>query len=541
MERSKLFWHLILLVIYITDSYAGNSSIINNNSSPEESDLLKNVITVLEQFVKDHAIKMEIIEDKLDTMYEKLLHCGAKTSLHASLKSKNSTIRTRKYATTAAETTKPTPATMVTTSMTPSSSVSSTGSRGKEFLILFMRNYPYVSGSVTIYITTDNNTSVNISTSPNLRAKIKSATDRIMNVFSYSSITLPFNLTCEYLTIEAKAILLQTSELSTVSIFDSFYKISNDGTLIIPTEKLSTTYLVSSTKPYYSGSNDYYSQFAIAIAHEKTKVKIRFRMKSNTSISLLGGTYKDQDVFTVSLVKYETLQIRHTTDLTGTFITSSEPIAVFSGNRCQHLKLGACSHLVTQLPPTTEFDNKYIVPPFYGNSRTLIQVISESQSSVDVTIGNQESTWHMKEKEYRNIEVASDEITILESDNAILVTGFGMGSRSNDPYMTVIPGVHQYVDYYKIVVPDGYINNYICVIIPNKFTKYLQINGSSFDYYKTVHLSSAVLDTTFSIRVLEVNNGPVVVSTTNNAKFGLIVYGHRGYDGYGFAGNYVLS
>ncbi|XP_061180622.1 uncharacterized protein DDB_G0290587-like [Saccostrea echinata] len=144
----------------------------------------------------------------------------------------------------------------------------------------------------------------------------------------------------------------------------------------------------------------------------------------------------------------------------------------------------------------------------------------------------------MKEKEFRNIEETSDEITILESDNPILVTGFGMGSGYYNPYMTVIPGIHQYIDYYKIVVPEGYTNNYICVIIPNKFTNYLQINGSSFDYYKTVRLSSAVLDTTFSIRLLAVNSGPLVVSTTNKANFGLIIYGNRYDDGYGFAGNY---
>ncbi|XP_062600848.1 IgGFc-binding protein-like [Saccostrea cucullata] len=536
MKRSKLFCSWILLfVIQISGSHAEYSSIVVNDSTNNETNLLKNVlVNVLEQFVKDQAMKMGSIQDKLDAMNEKLLHCGTQHSKHASLRpnSKNRTTRRRKYPITGAAR-KP--------NIASTSSVSSEGSRGKEFLLLFMANHYQVSGPVTVYITTENNTSVNISTSSHLSGGIKSATDRIMNVSSHSSIQLPFNLTCEYYTVETKAILVQTSELSTVTIFDSFYKTSNDGTLIIPAEKLATRYLVSSTKPYYSGSKDYYSQFAVAAIHEKTKVKIKFRLKSNASISLLGRTYRNEEVFTTSLNEYETLQVGHTTDLTGTFIKSSKPIAVFSGNRCQYLRFGTCSHMVTQLPPITEFDNKYIVPPFYGNSGTLIQVISETQTSIDVTIGNEASTWYMKEKEFRKREVTSDEITILESNGAILVTGFGMGASFNDPYMTVIPGVHQYIDYYKVVVTDGYTYNYICVIIPNEFAKDLQINGSSFDYYKTVRLSSAVLDTSFSIRLIEVNSGPVEVSTTNNSKFGLIVYGHRYDDGYAFAGKVILS
>ena len=41
-----------------------------------------------------------------------------------------------------------------------------------------------------------------------------------------------------------------------------------------------------------------------------------------------------------------------------------------------------------------------------------------------------------------------------------------MSSDTNDPYMTVTPGIHHYSDYYKIIVPGNYINNIISVIIP---------------------------------------------------------------------------
>ncbi|XP_062617007.1 IgGFc-binding protein-like [Saccostrea cucullata] len=550
MERSNFIWKWIFLfLMHFTQSYAEKPSVTEMYSRREELNLLKSVLkrfSALEELEKENINKMESIERKLNIISEKISDCVGGISVHPSIptsqttrKSPNTTVKIK-----SAHTTRTQSATTETTSTKPTSSITqlprSIGSRGREFLILFMKNHPAAKGSPTIYITTGGNASVNISTSNDLNASTKLATDIILNVSYYSNITLPYDLSCDYLSIESKAVLLQTSELSTVSIFDSFHKSSNDGTLIISTNRLSTRYLVSSTNPYKK-SEGYYSQFAVAALYKDTNVNITFKMKTSTSISLLGGTYEDQDVLTTTLNKYETLQIMHTSDLTGTFIESTKRIAVFSGNRCQQMKVLACSHMVSQLPPTTELDNRYIIPAFYGNLGTLIQVISESQNSIKISEGRNSSTLHMNEKEFMNIEVTSGETTTVESDNPVLVTGFAMGSSNKDPYMTVIPGVNQYVDYYNVVVPDGYAKNYICVIIQQKYTDDLKINDTSTDHYKSVQQSSAAFETTYSIRIFEVDSGPIVISTTNNSTFGLIVYGHRMDDGYAFTGNYVLS
>ncbi|XP_062572864.1 uncharacterized protein LOC134234835 [Saccostrea cucullata] len=188
-------------------------------------------------------------------------------------------------------------------SSTPTSTEgkNSLGNRGKEFLVLFMGNYPSVSGPVTVYITTENNAMVNISSSPFLNANIKSKTDKTVYFNSMSIISLPFTLTCEYLTVEPKAVIVQTSEPSTVTIFDSFGETTNDGTLIIPTNKLSTKYLVSSTMPVLN-SVDFYSQFAIGALYDDTSVQIELKIGQNSSIHVFGGTYKD-GILSSSIIK----------------------------------------------------------------------------------------------------------------------------------------------------------------------------------------------------------------------------------------------
>ncbi|XP_061180624.1 IgGFc-binding protein-like [Saccostrea echinata] len=347
---------------------------------------------------------------------------------------------------------------------------------------------------------------------------------------------------CKYLTVEPKAVILQSSEPSSVTLFQrNSMKQSGDGTLIIPTKKLSTKYLISSTEPYTSSLDYYYvSQFAIGALNELTKINITLKMKNKNPLEILGKTYDDGDTFQITLGRFETLQVNHNTDLTGTFITSTKSIAVFSGNRCKQFKINYCSHLFTQLPPTNELDNEYIVPPFFGNLETLIQIISESQGYVNISVGTKTTNLPLNGKEGRNIEIASNETTVVESMTPVLVTGFGMGSKSNDPYMTVIPGVHQYVNYYKIMIPDGFTANFICVVFERDAINNLQINGQTVDHYQSVYESLVYSKKLYVIRTFDVSNGTYVLTTTNESNFGMIVYGHDRIDGYAFSGNFVF-
>jgi hypothetical protein len=82
------------------------------------------------------------------------------------------------------------------------------------------------------------------------------------------------------------------------------------------------------------------------------------------------------------------------------------------------------------------------------------------------------------------VKIASNETANLASNLHVLVTGFGMGSTIRvmyDPYMMVIPDIHQYLSYYTVVVPDGYKENFLCVIIPSDSVKSLRINGQNVD------------------------------------------------------------
>ncbi len=74
---------------------------------------------------------------------------------------------------------------------------------------------------------------------------------------------------------------------------------------------------------------------------------------------------------TITLNSMETYLIASdTNDLTGTRITSSKPLSVFSGSDCAQVPRGrgSCDHLVEQVPPTVTWGSKFLVASLEGRS-----------------------------------------------------------------------------------------------------------------------------------------------------------------------------
>ncbi|XP_062587880.1 uncharacterized protein LOC134249564 [Saccostrea cucullata] len=270
-----------------------------------ESDTLQTVLSLLQQHIIDQDVKMKNLAEELSAVKKMLSQCDVTTSSSKTIEPMD-TLNSTKPEKGGDMTVPSSTSTSSTTTVTPSTTKAPRiiGSRGSEFLILFMMNHPFAHGNLTIYLTSIDETTVKILTSPHLNTNIK-----LVNNFTSSfTLTLPRDIVCEYLTVEPKGLILQTSELSTVTIFDRFYTSSNDGTLIIPTQKLSNKYIISSTDP------NRYSQFAIGALYNRTTVEITFKFKANTPLTIQGKSYSDGDNFTVILERFETLQIAHTTE-----------------------------------------------------------------------------------------------------------------------------------------------------------------------------------------------------------------------------------
>lgn len=419
------------------------------------------------------------------------------------------------------------------------------GSRGREFIVLFTTP-PLESNALerkkNIYVTSENGTKLNITTSPRLDVSLKSQIDRAVHIPSSQRIILPQAIELQSFQKEVKSVLIKTSsDVFIISHDDD--KDSVGSTTHIPIYKLSTKYIVISTKP----ASKYYSQLAVAAIEDNTSISLTFKMKHNLPLKIEGKKFYNGDVFNFSLDRFETYQIEHKADLTGTFIESSAPIAAFSGNDCNELEhIGACDHLVEQLPPTNSMDKTYIVPPNSDDRDTLIRITATENTHFSYMIGGDTQTVFLERLDYFDTHISSSQSCFIESKVPLLVTSIGLGSRNSvtamgDPSMTIVPGINQYLDYYKIVVPPGYDHNYVSIMINFAFKDLLRINDKTINKRDIVFeeniLASSV---TYSVRTVRVVEGELTASTVNGERFGLMFAGVTEYEAYGFSGNSLL-
>nr|XP_034322113.1 uncharacterized protein LOC105340013 isoform X2 [Crassostrea gigas] len=411
------------------------------------------------------------------------------------------------------------------------------GSRGTRFLVLFMKNYEGTTKNV--YVTSEKGVQVNISTSSHLDPSLKMQID--MNLIIPSSHHFVFSNQIELTSFqkEFKSVLIETSDDALVVSLDGV-RGSADGTTNIPIHKLSTRYVVITAQPLSRNS-----QLAVAALENNTQISVRFRMKQYTSLIIEGNKYYNGDVFIFTLDRFETYQIAHNTDLTGTFIESSNPIAAFSGNDCTELNGGKyCDHLFEQLPPTDTIDKTYIVPPNSDERDTIIRITAIKLSDIYYMIGTVNQTRLLGGYDFFDIRISSNQSCYIKSTEPVLVTGFGLHSNSSrlgDPSMTIVPGINQYLNYYKIPIPTGYVHNIVSIMIKASSKAFIHIND------KIVNANDIVFEdkfsdgnVTYSVVSILVTQGEFKALTLDGERFGVMVSGIRRDEAYGFSGNSLL-
>ncbi|XP_065923110.1 IgGFc-binding protein isoform X5 [Magallana gigas] len=406
------------------------------------------------------------------------------------------------------------------------------GSWGTRFIVLFMQNIRNTKKS--IYVTSVNGIRINVTTSERLNSSLKSEIDQTTSIYSFEQFLIPNSMELEGFKIETKCVLIETSQNSMVVSQADVYS-SVGMTTHIPIHKLSTTYVIVSTNPV-----KYFSQFAVASINENTMISITFQM--NDTLQIDGKIYRSGETFSIKLNCYETYQIQHTVDLTGTFVQSSLPIAVFSGNDCNKLNgQGFCDHLIEQLPPTSRIDAVYVVPPhLYSN--TKIRIIAIDKSTIFYNCTNKTLYKSYKRMEYFDIDISSNGVCYIQSNGPILVASFGLSSSIryiSDPSMVIVPGFHQYQNYYKIIVPFGYDYSYITVIMEQS-DSLLLLNGYTVASSNILYQEFLYYSTHFKVMIIRVFAGELTVTTTKSDKFGLMCAGMNFFKSFAFSGNSVL-
>lgn len=362
-------------------------------------------------------------------------------------------------------------------------------------------------------------------------------------------------------TIGAQSFHLTSTEIVSVYALNQA-RTTSDAFLVLPTEALSTDYMVMS---YYAdpvgNDNQTPSQFAVVAMHDSTVV----------NFSLTAPAYRNRAPKTVVLDSGEVFLLQsdissNRYDFTGSRIRSNKPIAVFSGhqrvtlpfegressvNTNEYLVSRDC--LIEQVPPVRTWGRNALITPYPQppNLSPLYKDKFRVLAAFDSTKIYIDSVYLTMLQSGQFYEGDLDKAMYLQSSRPTLVAQFKKTSnlRENgnsnigDPFMMLIPPSEQFLKNYRCINAQSYDvreneirpsivyeQQYITILtptvsIPSVLLDSLPIPAAQF---------KPIGNSTYSFTTQLVRDGVHTVEADSNT--GILVFGYGEANSYGYIG-----
>ena len=294
--------------------------------------------------------------------------------------------------------------------------------------------------------------------------------------------------------IENKGVKLTSSVEVAIFVFEGPEWSTNDVVTLIPVRSDATNFVVQSYTPYYpSTRNPGRSHFIIVATENTTSVDITLKTTGNLTYNQT--QFASGETIVVILDDLQTFYLYHEHDLSGSIIESNKPVAVFAG-ACPimippDVRWG--DRIATQMVQVEHWETSFIVPPNYHAPSYLIRVFAfYNDSAVFVRDSNTVTiNGTLNRGEFMDVYLNSVP-AVVSSDTKISVVLYGLAENSSkshkmNPYMTVLPGVRQYVTTSHIFptllygYKDRDFENYVSVILAKQFKTSLVYNGEAMD------------------------------------------------------------
>ncbi len=388
--------------------------------------------------------------------------------------------------------------------------------KGKEFWVGFMENFENdFQESLDLFITSNVNTSGTVSI-PLQGWEL----DFTVTANTTQTVSIPNNLAehqDENQIVTNKGVFVETED--TVSVFAiNFAPFTADGTKILPTKSLGTSYRVPSYRGL-DGYTTYGSSLLVVATEDDTEVAIT--PSADTDNGNPAGV-----PFNVQLDRGESYQIilsNDNDDLTGTKVEATEasgecrPFAVFSGASCVNIPLGctACDHIYEQNFSSDTWGTEYYVVPYEFADSYTYRVLADLDNT-DVFIDGVYS-YTLNAGEYEEVNYQEDAVCITTSLPASVIQ-YMQGttcSGSGDPAMLILNDASQKINNVTMstVISPQITNHGLNVIIETVDVGTFSIDGTVIDpsqfsqFPECPTHSYAQLSITQGSHTLNANNG----------------------------------
>ena len=405
--------------------------------------------------------------------------------------------------------------------------------KGKEFWLMFNRNNDNIGVNLDLFISGDVPTTGQVNLPNEVTIEFSVTPGEI------TTIDLPVSLLAN-LDDEISNKGVQVIAENEITVYGLNQRTaSTDAFLGLPVDILGNEYLVMS---YTSWSSSVQLASVLGIVATKDNTTVTIIPASQTRIRAAGVPYQ------ITLQKGQTYQLAAPNsgrDLTGSIITSNEPIAVFSGHTCSNVPSNTtfCDHLIEQIPPVSSLGQSFVTVPLAsrraGDIFRIVATKDGTTGSVNGTSGYSED-FSLDRGEFKEISVPSEIFTKIESNQAILVAQFSKGQTSDnvisDPFMMLIPPFEQFQNQYTVSTPStGFNKHFINLAVPISQKDKIELDGSFLD----PSLFTDIPGSTYAGAQVAVSQGTHNMS--GNLAFGSFMYGFGSYDSYGYPGGQALA
>ena len=240
-------------------------------------------------------------------------------------------------------------------------------------------------------------------------------------------------------------------------------------------------------------------------------------------------------------------------DLSGTKIVSNHPLTVVGGHDCVQIPTdyGNCDPISTQIPPTVNWGNSFLLPPLRSrtNGQRYKIIASENNTIAEIKCGTKVKKIVVLsyDGDIHQFDTNSNEYCTVLTSNPSYVAEYGFGhdylsDGYGDPLLMTIPPLDQYIHSVTFSAFETVPKNYFSILVPNDqyFNQTYLYNGFTLTptwttiYYPNGSIAGYGYSTEFS------GTGSFSHSNPNGSIF-ITVYGFVEYGGYGYAAGMKLN
>jgi len=366
-------------------------------------------------------------------------------------------------------------------------------------------------------------------------------------------------------TIEEKALHLVSDQ--PLNLYAMNYGSNSvDAAVIFPVEALGYEYYAMCYEPHYEHQAGYSflcgyfestggknSEFVIVASEDSTKVTI--------TPSKVTDKLKSANIpFVITLNRGELYQVQSMNlpyrpgqgDLTGSFIKSDKPVALYSGSwatTVPNTSSYAWDHLYEQIPPVSSWGRKFVAVPLKSRAKDTYRILASSDQTT-VRIVNK-TTFVLNKGQFSEFMLNENEPSLIESDKPILLAQYSNsndvdrpstipegGPWDGDPFMLIISPVDQTreeVTFVAYDLPTIKEKFYVNIVTRDNSVSQIQLDNQTVPF-------QSIPATGYSFAQVQITMGNHNLKSTEPGKgFIAYVYGFGGVESYGYGVGFNLN